>query len=271
MKTLNTFFLCCGRDDLLQKTVNSYIEKVVKVNTNFSFNFIIYDDSGNNNKQLCIQKIIDKELNKYKTKFVFSKKNLGQSSAVLKLLRSSELNNEDYVFFCEEDFEFVEDVSIQEMIDVWEQKSTNEIEIRQVVLLTDAYEKHEVSIEGLISAKKNIISYDSKYFILGTNKHKDICKIHFGAGSVNDDYCFHPHITKFKYLNVFDETHITHTSCGEDVIGLNGLNYCRLFIIDRTYANHIGDYRYYSVFQGARARSKTSSNIHSSVILKNLV
>ena len=71
-------------------------------------------------------------------------------------------------------------------------------------------------------------------------------------------------------MNVYDESHIKPKSCGEDLIGLNELDHCRLWLTDEVYANHIGHYRYYSVFEGARVRSTVSSNNHSSVQLRNI-
>jgi len=270
MKQINAIFLCCGRDDLFQKTINSFVEKVVNNNKDYQFRFIIYDDSGDEKKRLSLSQIIEQDLREFSKTFLFSENNLGQAKAVLNLLKNCNLKDDDLIFFCEEDFEFVEEVSLKDMINLWNEKESIDVSIRQVILLTDAFEKHEITLDGLRRSNRNIVSYEPDFYVLGTNLHRDICSINFGGALSNDDYCFHPHLTKFKFLNVFNDNDIGPKSCGEDVIGLKGLNHCRLWLTKKVFANHIGHYRYYSVFPGAKVRSKVSSNIDSAVTLKQI-
>lgn len=100
----------CGRNDLLEKTLDSFF----KYNTYPIERYIITEDSANPEIfKEC--EILNKEKYDNKLEFVFNHKKIGQSASID--LAYSMVDTE-YIFHCEEDWEFYRDGFIEDSIKV---------------------------------------------------------------------------------------------------------------------------------------------------------
>jgi hypothetical protein len=233
---MNVFILSCGRYELLEKTLKSFLIHVAEANPIHTYRFFLSDDSGNSKLQEGISRVYENELKDYFHLSSFNEKNLGQVGNLFRLnsLASPHLIG-DNVFLLEEDWEFVEDVDL----DILGEFSFSD-DVSQVVFRTDAYyQLGNISDFKSTSAHRFGLSFHDDEFIFSEN---------------NNHACFHPTIIKYEALNTItkdDETGVLNSA--EGLIGERYSINC-LFVRDKIYAIHLGDYRYYDVFPNARLR-----------------
>ena len=272
MKKINIFTLCCGRSDLYEKSLKSVIKNVVNENKKYNFYFYVNDDSGNVSINNEFTKLLKKYLPDGNFNFFASKKNLGQSLSMINLVKKANVDDNDIVFQIEEDFILDKPINIEKNINLWKKiEKEFDTKIMQIIFRTDAHSNFEMSLEGLKKSKKNILKYLDDKFITCSNKYRN--KIdHFGGSIINNDFCCHPHISKGYHYNKLKNKDliVEKKSTAEDLIGYANLEYAKLWINDKIYSSHIGDYRYYSVFEGAKVRSQTSTKIHKPVEIKKI-
>ncbi len=101
-------FTSCGRFDLLEKTINSFI----KYNTYPIQKYIIIENSGQNNTEEKL-KNITKDLKN--CQIIINQENIGQVSSIDKAYSFIET---EYIFHCEDDWEFLDKGFIQKSIDL---------------------------------------------------------------------------------------------------------------------------------------------------------
>ncbi len=89
----------CGRIDLLEKTIDSFFA----MNTYPINQFILIDDSGQKNILLRLNQLILKY--SFPIQLIFNEKNIGQIQSIDK---AYEIVESEYVFHCEDDWEFFE-------------------------------------------------------------------------------------------------------------------------------------------------------------------
>ena len=272
MKKINILTLLCGRYDLYEKSWKSVIENVVDKNKNYNFHFYVNDDSGESKINYKFNELLKKYLPEGNYNFFASSKNLGQSLSMVNLVKKANIKDEELIFQIEEDFVLDEPVDIEKNIKLWQkiEKEYN-VKIMQVIFRTDAHTNFEMSSGGLRKSRKNIFKYLDNKFITCSNEYKD--KIEYYGGSIiNNDFCCHPHLSRGYHYNKLKnrDLKIEKKSTAEDLIGNNNLEYLKLWINDKIYSSHIGEYRYYSVFEGAKVRSQTSTKIDKPVEIKKI-
>ena len=281
MKIVNVITLCCGRHDLYSKMLDSFIENVVFENTNLFFNFFVHDDSGSRLLNSKIENILinkTKKIKNCKYNFYHSKNNLGQTKSMIKLVSNANFKDTDLIFQIEEDFTIDEKIRIEEYLSIWEKWEDDNKDnlpklpskLMQIIFRTDAHSDLEMSEKGLINSRKNIVSIKDNKIVLCSNIYKN-CSI-YGGSIINNDLCCHPHLSKGFIYNKLKNQNITfqEKSTAEDVLGMLNLEYGKMWINDKVYSSHIGSYRYYSVFKGAKIRSETSCRDKSSVSIKTI-
>jgi glycosyltransferase involved in cell wall biosynthesis len=106
----------CGRPDLMEKTLDSFF----KFNTAPIDRFIITEDSADPEIFIECKKLNDKKYNN-KLEFIFNEKKLGQARSID--LAYSMIDTE-YIFHCEEDWEFYGNEFIEQSISILEADET---------------------------------------------------------------------------------------------------------------------------------------------------
>ena len=106
----------CGRPDLMEKTLDSFF----KFNTAPIDRFIITEDSADPEIFIECKKLNDKKYNN-KLEFIFNEKKLGQARSID--LAYSMVDTE-YIFHCEEDWEFYGNEFIEQSISILEADET---------------------------------------------------------------------------------------------------------------------------------------------------
>ena len=106
----------CGRPDLMEKTLDSFF----KFNTAPIDRFIITEDSADPEIFIECKKFNDKKYNN-KLEFIFNEKKLGQARSID--LAYSMIDTE-YIFHCEEDWEFYGNEFIEQSISILEADET---------------------------------------------------------------------------------------------------------------------------------------------------
>lgn len=107
-----TFVLTsCGRNDLLEKTLDSFF----KWNTYPIERYIITEDSANPKVFEECERLNHEKYNG-KLEFIFNHEKLGQSASIDK---AYSMVNTEYIFHCEEDWEFYRDGFIENSIKVF--------------------------------------------------------------------------------------------------------------------------------------------------------
>ena len=82
---MNVFILSCGRYELLEKALRSFLIHVVIPNPAHNYRFFISDDSGNSKLQEGISRVYENELKDYFHLSSFNEKNLGQVGNLFRL------------------------------------------------------------------------------------------------------------------------------------------------------------------------------------------
>ena len=275
MKIVNVITLCCGRYDLYNRMLDSFIENVVFENNDMFFNFFVHDDSGSDVLRSKIKNILvnkTKKIKNCKYSFCHSGTNVGQTKSMIKLVLSANFKDEDLIFQIEEEIQIGKYLNIWEK---WEDDNKNNLpelpaRLMQIIFRTDAHSDLEMSEKGFINSRKNIVSIEDKKIVLCSNIYKD-CTI-YGGSIINNDLCCHPHISKGYVYNKITNQNlvIVEKSTAEDVLGMLNLEYAKMWINDKIYSSHIGSYRYHSVFKGAKIRSETSCRDKTSVSIKTI-
>jgi len=106
----------CGRPDLMERTLDSFI----KFNTYPIERWIITEDSADPEIFAECKRLNDKKYNN-KLEFVFNERKLGQSRSIDKAYAMVET---EYVFHCEEDWEFYDDEFIEQSLTILKEEPT---------------------------------------------------------------------------------------------------------------------------------------------------
>jgi GR25 family glycosyltransferase involved in LPS biosynthesis len=101
-------FTSCGRFDLLEKTINSFI----KYNTYPIEKYIIIENSGKNNSEEHLRSIAKNLKN---CQIIINEENIGQVSSIDK---AYSFVDTEYIFHCEDDWDFFDKGFIQKSIDL---------------------------------------------------------------------------------------------------------------------------------------------------------
>ena len=124
-KPIDVLLTCCGRFDLLQRTLHSFF----KVNTYPIRKFIVYDDKGMNNYTQTdwdFVHLLQRQFNK--VLWIQSRERIGQILSLDRLM--SEVKTE-YYFSCEEDWMFLKDGFIPASIKILNEYNTcNMVQLR---------------------------------------------------------------------------------------------------------------------------------------------
>lgn len=122
---VDVILTCCGRFDLLQRTLHSFF----KVNTYPIRKFVVYDDKGLNNYTQFdweFVHILQQQFNK--VLWIQKRERVGQILSLDRLMQEVET---DYYFNCEEDWIFLKDGFIPESINVLKKyPMCNQVQLR---------------------------------------------------------------------------------------------------------------------------------------------
>ena len=114
MKNISVVITSCGRFDLLEKTIQTFL----KYNTYEHINqFIIIDDSGNPDTKNSIENITSNCGFQFEPQIILNEKNIGQVSSIDKAYENV-IN--DYIFHMEDDWEFYDYGFIEESLAILE-------------------------------------------------------------------------------------------------------------------------------------------------------
>lgn len=108
MNTVSVVFTSCGRFDLLKKTIDSFLD----MNTYPIEKYIVIDNSTLENAHDEIESILENIDNKL---IIVNETNIGQVASIDKAYGFVE---SDYIFHCEDDWEFFKESFIEKSMDV---------------------------------------------------------------------------------------------------------------------------------------------------------
>lgn len=253
MKNLFLCILCCGRHDLLEVTLKSFIEKCIDFK-DYSVRVVASDDSGDEQLNEKINYILHGYL-KTCSKSIQLRigKNVGQAASYwhcVDIISKHDVNDNDVILLLEEDWEFTEEFRISEMSSALDEKIHNE-EIASVTLRCDVDNFHEYPRFGY-----NLLQHKD-YFVVAPSalSHYAIVR---GQCPHNEIICFHPHLIKWNKMKNYSKLSLTELvhikESAERLLGIHTSGF-RLYMVNKIYANHIGDYRLLSVFPGAKLRN----------------
>lgn len=110
MSDISVVFTSCGRFELLKKTLDSFI----KYNTHPIEQYLVVDNSTNPNTEVRLKDIFKDLPN---TTFIINETNIGQVASIDK---AYSFVNTEYIFHCEDDWEFYDYGFIEESKEVLE-------------------------------------------------------------------------------------------------------------------------------------------------------
>jgi len=245
--------LCCGRVELLQKTLLSFKKKCLDLN-DYQLIIIVSDDSGDSFLNEEIKNKVNDVFKEFNCKINYRfGKNVGQAASywhISNIINQYKISEDDASFTLEEDWEFIEDFSIKNLSKIIENKTPP---VHAAVLRTDVD-----NFDSYPSSGFNIYEKNETELIISTKEFSKYCRIS-GNSPHNDIISFHPGLIKAelaaKYSRHYSLKNLVKIKeSSERLLGLiaPGL---RSFVLDKSYANHIGNYRIFSVFEGAKIRN----------------
>ena len=173
-KQITIVITSCNRHLLLEKTLESFFI----YNTYPIKHIIIVDDSGVNG---CIDSCIKKIPTEIPTKLIYNETNIGQIKSIDKAYSYVET---EYIFHCEDDWEFYESGFIEKSIDILESNSN----IFTVWLRS--YKNNRVVNNGHPVIPK---IYDDKYRLMGVFKERT---------NIWSGFTFNPGLRRLKDYNL---------------------------------------------------------------------
>lgn len=252
MKRLFITLLCCGRVDLLEKTLASFFKRCKDIRS-YEVHAIVSDDSGDKILNTRIKEIVEKFFPINSIKFRFGE-NVGQAASFWHLsnLVKESYSDQDLCFILEEDWIFAEDFEIREIELAF--GVSDKFRVVSAVLRSDVdkFETYPASGYNIVE------SLDPRLILIAPKKMQGFARLK-GDCPHNEIICFHPGAILAKdvaryaeHYNLKDLVFIKESA--ERLLGLitPGM---RAFIVDKTYTVHTGDYRIYSVFPGAKVRN----------------
>lgn len=108
METISCVFTSCGRFDLLERTFKSFVQQ----NTYPIQEYIIIENSALPNAEAALKKFLDPSLN---VKIIINETNIGQVASIDK---AYSFVKSDYIFHCEDDWEFFDSGFLEKSLDV---------------------------------------------------------------------------------------------------------------------------------------------------------
>lgn len=223
MKSVTMVITSCGRTDLLERTIESFF----KVNTYPIKKVIITEDSGTPQDFSKVRSLVPCEL-----EIIENKTNIGQIASID--LAYSKVDT-DYIFHCEEDWEFFNNGFIEKSFEILETNS----KIFTVWLRGHADTKNHAIL------KEEQFKLDNDYYYLMNQHHKKVwCGFTFNPGlrRTSDCMIFHPYnnlevkIVK-NGLNIMGEMDMS--------IYYQELGYCAAITSNADgYVRHIGGKRH---------------------------
>jgi len=251
---LNLFIclLCCGRIELLEKTLRSFKQNCVDLN-DYELKIIVSDDSGDSFLNEGVKrKVADFFKDNCEINYRFGE-NVGQAASywhISNIINQYAPSENDVAFTLEEDWEFVEEFRIKDLAKIIENKNPPTV---AAVLRTDVDNFESYPYSGY-----NIYDKNNFEMLIASKEYTKHCKIS-GNSPHNDIISFHPGLINAKLAASYSKHYslgelIRIKESSEKLLGViaPGL---RSFILDKSYANHTGDYRIFSVFEGAKIRN----------------
>lgn len=175
MKDVTLVITSCGRTDLLEKTISSFFE----FNTYPITKTIIVEDSGIPQDYSNVLKSVTSPL-----ELIINKTNLGQVISIDKAYAKVET---DYIFHCEEDWEFFKSGFIEKSFDILD----NDLNLFTVWLKGHSdTKKHPVMWNERIE-----LSNGDHYFLMHPEHKKHWCGFTWNPGlrRTSDCMIFHPY------------------------------------------------------------------------------
>jgi len=175
MNEVTVVITTCNRTDLLEKTVYSFF----KYNTYPIKKVIIVEDSGIKQNFKRIVENIPVEL-----EIIENAENIGQIASID--IAYSKVNT-DYIFHCEEDWEFYDSNFIEKSFDILE--TNDKLFTVWLRAYTDT-KNHDIMIDEKFEIKNN-----DYYYLMDANRKKHWCGFTFNPGlrRTRDCMIFHPY------------------------------------------------------------------------------
>ncbi len=227
MKEVSLVITSCGRFDLLERTLDSFF----KYNTHPISKVIITEDSTEGNK-------LKKLISKYKNQnfcLIINETRLGQLKSIDKAYKEVET---EYVFHCEDDWEFLKEGFIEKSIEVIEDNPKIAIvglrpkeDCREIPLIDEPY--FSKSGEEFFEIKDHVFTYNPGL------RRKDVCDL-FGShekllGTLWEDELCKFYKNKGYRMISFSERYVEHIGNKRHVhYSKKGKNSILDFKIDRT-------------------------------------
>jgi len=189
IKEITLFLTACNRPKLLKITLESFL----KYNTYPIKEVIIMEDSG-------LKGINDfaKELLPYPCKIIYNEKRIGQMKSIE---NGSKFINTEYVFHCEEDWEFYDSGFIEKSLEILE--SNNKISLVKLRSYNEYINRYKMTIENTNNELYNIIHQNniSMYTFNPSLRKKEIAL--FGIPyNKKDEYNLQIELNKLGYISV---------------------------------------------------------------------
>lgn len=226
MQDVTLIITSCNRPSLLNKTLESFLA----YNTYPIYETYIIDDSGVID---CNEHVIDKYKEILKITSIYNSSNIGQIPSIDKVYSQVKTN---WIFHCEEDWEFIQSGFIEKSFNVFEENPTEKIYTVWLRPHNDT-SHHPINYDAM---GRGYYEMNREFsYTLGNTSYK-WCGMTFNPGLRRRDVCmlFHPYSVKCNSFECKNKTYV-----GEYEVNQNyaKLGYYSMILADpKGHVRHIG-------------------------------